>query len=358
MKQKITKAIALVIVVLYFAFFIYLLKSITDFALLLILAMLLAIPFMVVTHESGHLIFGLLTGYKFISFRIFSMMLLRENGKFKIKKHKVPGTAGQCLMAPPRKKNGQYPYVLYNLGGILVCAFLSLIPMVISLFFLEYEMLAMPLFVFGFVSFFMNLMNAIPTNGKSMMNDATNLRMANRSIAGREALWNQLEYIHLHSKDVRTADMPTEMFFHPTEEDLGNILVQWQVFANIERYEDMGDYEQAQAETYAILEKAPFLPQLYRDLFELEAVYIGAILGNDTERVSKYYQALEKRKLVKNTVNFARARFAYLALCQKDENAVAAARQTYEAKIKKEPYLASADFEHRQMAQIDALAER
>ncbi|MBQ8498086.1 MAG: hypothetical protein IJ489_11625 [Clostridia bacterium] len=358
MKQKISKAIALVIVILYFAFFVYLLQNITDFALILLLAMFLAIPFMVVTHEAGHLIFGLLTGYKFISFRIFSLMLLRENGKFKIRKHKVPGTAGQCLMAPPQKKNGRYPYVLYNLGGILVCAVLSFIPMVISVFFLEYESVAMPLFVFGFVSFAMNLMNAIPTNGKSMMNDATNLRMANRSGAGKDALWNQLEYMHLHSKNIRTADMPKTLFFHPEEKDLNNTLVHWQVLANIERLEDMGDYEKAQAETSYILEKAPFLPQIYRDLFELEAIYISAVLGNDDERIHASFQSFDKRPLVKNTINFARVHWAYLSLCKKDEAAANSARKTYEAKIKKEPYLASADFERRQMAQIDALAER
>ena len=139
MKQKISKMIALIITVLYCIFFIYLLKSITDFVIPILLSMLLAIPFMVITHEAGHLICGLLTGYRFVSFRVFSVMLLRENGKLKWEKHKVPGTAGQCLMAPPQKENGNYPYRLYNLGGILVCGILSLIPMVSAFFLFEYE---------------------------------------------------------------------------------------------------------------------------------------------------------------------------------------------------------------------------
>lgn len=355
MKQKAKKIIAALLIVCYLIPLYFIWQTITDHPLAVMLAMLLSIPFMVITHEAGHLIFGLMTGYKFISYRIFSAVLLRENGKFKLKKQKIPGTAGQCLMAPPKKKNGYYPYKLYNLGGILVCGVLSLIPMVISFFFMSGSDLGMPVFVFGFVSFAMNLMNAIPTNGKSMMNDATNLRMANRSIAGREALWNQLEYIHLHSKNIRTADMPESMFFHPHENDLGNTLVQWQPMANIERHEDLGNYEKAQNEAHYILEKAPFLPPIYEDYFKTEIVYLGAILGNDSERVEKYQKELEKRNLAKNSVNSQRAQYAYCKLIKKDAEAIDTALRAFEKKIEKEAYTASKEFERRQMEYIDGL---
>ena len=357
MKQKISKIIALIITVLYCIFFIYLLKSITDFVTPILLSMLLAIPFMVITHEAGHLICGLLTGYRFVSFRVFSVMLLRENGKLKWKKHKVPGTAGQCLMAPPQKENGNYPYQLYNLGGILVCGILSIIPILRAFFLFEYEFIAMPLFIFGFVSFFMNLMNAIPTNGKSMINDATNLLMAKRSTAGREAFWNQLEYVHLHSQNVRTADMPETIFFHPHENDLGNTLVQWQSLENIERFEDMGDYEKAQKEVYDVLEKAPFLSTFYENYFKMEVIYLGALLGNDQERVEQYVKELQKRNQVKNTIPFARAYYAYCKLVQKDPSVIQNARTFFEKKIRAEAYLASAVFERRQLAYIDSLTK-
>ena len=203
----------------------------------------------------------------------------------------------------------------------------------------------------------MNLMNAIPTNGKSMINDATNLLMAKRSTAGREAFWNQLEYVHLHSQNVRTADMPETMFFHPHENDLGNTLVQWQSLANIERFEDMGDYEKAQKEVYDVLEKAPFLSTFYENYFKMEVIYLGALLGNDQERVEQYVKELQKRNQVKNTIHFARAYYAYCKLVQKDPSAIQNARTFFEKKIHAEAYLASADFERRQMAYIDSLTK-
>ena len=41
-------------------------------------------------HEAGHLIFGLMTGYKFSSYRIFSLMWIKdENNKIKLKRFKL-----------------------------------------------------------------------------------------------------------------------------------------------------------------------------------------------------------------------------------------------------------------------------
>jgi len=72
-------------------------------------------------HEAGHLLFGLLTGYKFSSFRVFSRLWMRdESGRLCMKRYKLPGTAGQCLMEPPELVDGKMPTGLYNRGGSIV----------------------------------------------------------------------------------------------------------------------------------------------------------------------------------------------------------------------------------------------
>lgn len=355
-KKKIPfkKIIALLLFSLHPLVFVYLLRMITDHPIYVAIAMFASLLFMVITHELGHLIFGLLTGYQFISFRIFSLMLLRENGKWKLKLKRVPGTAGQCLMAPPRKKDGRYPYALYHLGGILLCGVLSSVPIIISVFHMDHSILGLPLFVFGAVSFLMNLLNAIPTNGKGMLNDATNLSMANRNAAGKAALWNQLEYIHLLSQNIRTADMPSEMFFYPQRQDLDNTLVQWQVILNVERCEDMGLYQKAKEAAEDILKNAPFLPTFFEDILKTELIFLDTLLGSTGDHTEKALQALEKHKVIQKTPNFARAVYAYRKLVQKDGEAANEAHDLFEKKLKKEPYPATHDFERRQMAYIDA----
>ena len=89
-------------------------------ALLGIMIMMYLIVFVhIIIHELGHLVFGLLTGYQFASFRIGSLMFVKKQEKIKVKKFSLMGTGGQCLMMPPKMENGSMPYRLYNLGGVI-----------------------------------------------------------------------------------------------------------------------------------------------------------------------------------------------------------------------------------------------
>ena len=65
---------------------------------LLILVMYVCMFIQIVIHEAGHLVFGRLTGYEFVSFRIGSFMWIKEEGKLKLKRYSLAGTGGQCLM--------------------------------------------------------------------------------------------------------------------------------------------------------------------------------------------------------------------------------------------------------------------
>lgn len=80
-------------------------------------------------HELGHLVFGLLTGSRLSSFRLFSFVWYKENGRLRFKKSGNKFMLGQCLMVPPENE-ADFRFVLYNLGGglfnlltvaILVC---------------------------------------------------------------------------------------------------------------------------------------------------------------------------------------------------------------------------------------------
>ena len=74
----------------------------------------------VILHEGGHLIFGLLSNFEFVSFRVGSLTLVKEDNKFLIKKFKIAGTGGQCLMMPSTDNYKECPYILYNLGGVII----------------------------------------------------------------------------------------------------------------------------------------------------------------------------------------------------------------------------------------------
>ena len=63
-------------------------------------------------HELGHMAFGLLTGYRFCSFRLFSLVWFKEDGKIKFKKTQYI-FAGQCLMEPDYDES-KFKFVRYR----------------------------------------------------------------------------------------------------------------------------------------------------------------------------------------------------------------------------------------------------
>ena len=88
--------------------------------LALVVSMYIALVLQIIIHEAGHLVFGLLTGYRFVSFRVSSFMWMKDNNRIRFKRMSVAGTGGQCVMAPPDLKDGKMPVQLYNYGGAIM----------------------------------------------------------------------------------------------------------------------------------------------------------------------------------------------------------------------------------------------
>lgn len=73
--------------------------------------------FHIIIHEGGHMVMGLATGWKYCSFRVGNITLVKRDGKLEWKKTTVAGTGGQCLMIPPECEPTKCPFFLYLLGG-------------------------------------------------------------------------------------------------------------------------------------------------------------------------------------------------------------------------------------------------
>ena len=72
----------------------------------------------IILHEGGHLVCGLLSGYRFVSYRAGSIIWVKQGKQIVRKKFSIPGTGGQCLLDPPEpEEDGSFPSLLYNLGG-------------------------------------------------------------------------------------------------------------------------------------------------------------------------------------------------------------------------------------------------
>lgn len=70
-----------------------------------IVGYLVCIFLTIIIHESGHLVMGLLTGYRFSSFRISSFLLQKDNGKLKLRRFDIPD---KCV--------NSFDFMMYYIG--------------------------------------------------------------------------------------------------------------------------------------------------------------------------------------------------------------------------------------------------
>lgn len=297
-------------------------------------------------HELGHLIFGLLTGYRFLSFRIFSFMLIRENGVLNFKKRAMPGTLGQCLMAPPSYQGGNYPFMLYNLGGILFGGIISLVLVIVSLTVPMHMTLQFFCLMAGWIGLVLNFVNAIPQSGKKAMNDGTNTYYAKKSPAAKAALWNQLQYVALHAKGFRSKEMPDTLFSVPLTEELNNPLTVWQGLAAVERATDLHEFDRAKEIASHLFNNALVEIPLYRAALVSEMLYLELITDCDPDRVDDLYHMMKLfAPILKKSISTHRVLYAYHLLRRNDERLANAAASAFYDAIGRHPFRTDIEFE-------------
>ncbi|NLW52069.1 MAG: hypothetical protein GXY87_01715 [Tissierellia bacterium] len=150
----------------------------------------------IILHEGGHLIMGLLTGYKLMYFRVGSTCLVRYYDGYKIRKQYMPGAAGQCVLYPPEKKDGKFPYLLYNLGGLIMNTILALIAVILLLNFENAFVLAIARLLLV-INVYILITNGIPMD----TNDAGNIVTFSKSKQSRDNFWTMLRIEYLKMND-------------------------------------------------------------------------------------------------------------------------------------------------------------
>lgn len=255
--------------------------------LLGIVAMALSIPFHLVTHEAGHLIFGLLSGYRFVSFRIGSLTLVRTKRQWKLKRFHIPGTGGQCLMAPPAlDEQGDFPAKLYNLGGILVNLAFSVLFTVLAIL-VDNSDAKTILTAFAGMGYVMFLSNGIPLKVGGISNDGGNVLSMDKNPEGKRCLYLQLEVNARLSEGERMRDLPYELVKVEENAELKNTLIASGKLFEYYWYADQLQFEQG---AHVLSEFEPVWNQiipLVRNMIAVERIYLEIIHKNRQEIIEE-----------------------------------------------------------------------
>lgn len=276
----------------------------------------------IIIHELGHLIFGLATGYSFVSFRIGSFTIIREDGKFKKKKYYIPGTAGQCLMMPPEVKDGEFPFIIYNLGGVLLNGILSLAAIFAVAYIDNMNLfLESVLILFFTAGIFVVLTNGIPMKISGMPNDAFNVVSILKDKETKKAFYLQLRVNGLLSQGIRYKDMDYSLFHLEEGADLSNPLNTSTKLMEYNWHLDNMDFDRARQVLDLLLPIQSKIIALFRNEIKCERIFLELIGDSNKEFIDRLYSKELERyiKASKFLINKKRLLMAYEAFYNEDK---------------------------------------
>lgn len=271
-----------------------------------------------ILHEAGHLVGGLLTGYKFLSFRIFNLTLQKEDEGWHWKKFSIMGTLGQCLMCPPHTQN--VPYFWYNVGGVMVnliiCVISSIMLYAFDLTMVPFEFCVMLLAT----GIWFLLTNAIPMTPGGAPNDGKNILILWRHPEQRKHLHNMLAVAAEQSLGQRVCEMSEEWFESTPVTKDSTVMEMSARNLHYARLMDEMRFEEAREVAEELMSLGTSLPQLFQmevasDLLLLELATLNRLeivnelwdkkfgIGNMT--LQKYITTYRKYLPMKCAVLFA-----------------------------------------------------
>lgn len=302
----------------------------------------------IIIHEAGHLIFGLLSGYSFVSFRVGSFILIKEKDKFKIKRYNIPGTGGQCLMMPPELKDGRFPFIMYNFGGVLM----NLIVSIISILVVVYVKGLPPplqsiLILSSLGGIIAGLTNGIPMKIGGIANDAYNILSMSKDEEARKGFYLQLRVNGLQSQGIRIKDMPLEDFILKDDADLSNPLNTALKLIEYSWYLDHMDLENGRKAIDSLMPYFNKIVPLYQYEINCERVFLELLGDCDKSIIDILYDGnLGKYiKRAKFMLSKRRLIMAYEAYYNEDKPKTLRSYEEIKRLAEKSPVKGDADME-------------
>ena len=309
-------------------------------AAFLFLCMYASMLIQIVIHEAGHLVFGLAAGYRFSSFRIFSLMWVKEDGRIRFKKLSLAGTGGQCLMCPPDLKDGKMPVMLYNLGGALLNVITGLLFGGLAFLCPAWSLgrvILMFMAVFGIA---LALINGLPLHAGPVNNDGRNALDLSRDPEAVRAFWTEMKANEMSSRGVRVKDMPPEWFYMPSDEAMKNGIIAVMGVLACSRLMDEKRFEEADRRMADILSGENGVVGLHRCLLTCDRIFIE-LIGQNRQDTLDELRSREQMKFMQSMSRYPsvlRTEYAYALLGEKDPEKAKTVLERFEKAAKDYPY--------------------
>ncbi|MBE5962320.1 MAG: hypothetical protein E7256_13225 [Lachnospiraceae bacterium] len=298
---------------------------------------LLGLFIQVVIHEGGHLVFGLMTGYEFLSFRIGSLMVVKKDGKIFWKRYSIQGTGGQCVMRPPvRAEDGEFPYMLYNMGGVIFNFVSATVLGVIGG--MAHESIGGQIcLIFAAAGVLTGIMNGIPMR-MGINNDGMNAKMMKKDKVAKDAFYAQLDVNAKCSDGGRIKDMGEDFYKLSEDVDLSELLVGYQKLLAYDFYAECYDFNKANACIEELEAAKDGMADYLKNAVRVERLFLLILADAPKELITFYYESLKDSAFkAKHDLAAKRVLFAYELLVNKNENAAERVKKEFDKLVLKFP---------------------
>lgn len=314
----------------------------------------------ILLHETGHLIGGLLTGYKFCSFRIGSLQWQKENGALRFRRLKLAGTGGQCLMTPPEPVDGKVPVMLYNLAGPLMNLLAGALALGGYILRGGSGAASPALFIFAIAGFYLALTNGIPLRLAAIDNDGRNAFSLRNDPEAMRAFYLQMAINSRQTNGERLRDMPEGWFTMPEDGAMQNTLVAAVGVYCCNRLMDEHRFAEADEAMAHLLAGDANLVGLYWALLVCDRLYLE-LLGESRRGTPGAALTKPQRRILRQMKNYPSVlRTEYAAALLRDGDAARAAklRRRFESIAKTYPYQGEIEQERSLLALANGKSQR
>lgn len=274
----------------------------------------------IIIHESGHLLFGLFSGYQFVSFRVGSLIFYKSKGQYKFGKYKLAGTGGQCLMSPPEFKDGMIPYRLYNMGGAIMNLLFSIPTMLIWVTAKPDGLGKIICILWTMVGLFSAAANGIPMSIGPIDNDGKNAINLGKNRKALRAFGLQLKVNKMQMEGYLLSEMPEEWFELPEMEDMENPMIAVLGALHCNRLMEGKHFEEVSYKIGELLQGAKGMLGVHRLLLQLDQVFCE-IMSSQNEKILNIMNEKQMKQFMNSMKNYPavlRTQYAYALNIEKD----------------------------------------
>lgn len=325
MKIKKLLTTLLIFLILFFSIYLFLnnfyyIKDPSIFSILsMYFSIILCIYLNVFIHEAGHFILGKLSGYRLIMFRLGPFAFLKTNDSYSLKRYKIKGTMGQCILYPPEESKDNC--LMYLLGGTIGNFFICLI-LFISSFFLYGDIIRTCIFLCLFLSLSLGVLNIIPFTIGGIPNDGFNFFNIFKNKENSVYLKKQLRLFSFLAEDNDFEHIPEEFITNYYDINNRNPLYLIFLIQSASTLLYNGEFTKYKEFFSLLINSHVVIPDLYIKEMKCELLFIEILTSMDNSKIdSLYYELSDHFKSFRSHLSKQRILYSYnlLYLNNKEE---------------------------------------